>query len=258
MCRNGRYVAIMDAVAQFIRSQRTRLARLWEQEVRRELPTPRPVLLDDVPAFLAALADWIEGKTERAERGFVHLLESEALQQLGYGVGLETLTREYSRLRTVLARELLTEFPGDAHLESIVRLQQGVDRAIGDAIQRYAARREEVRERFIGILGHDLRDPLSTVVISANLLATDRRLQRDERQVAALIVRACDRMQRMINDVLDFARGHLGGGIPATPTPNDMGKICRAAIDEISAAHPGCTIDLDVSGDVHGELDRDR
>ena len=251
-----------DRVAEFLRTEQAKIARVWEDEVRADLPAlramTRPVLFDHLFEFLEGLAAWIEGDTDLAERAFECLVEGPALQRLGYGVGIETLTREYSKLRIVLMRQLLAIPQTDDVRESMLRMHEGMDRAINDAMHRYAMRRDEVRERFISILGHDLRDPLSTVVISANMLAANPGLKSEQRVVAARISRACDRMQRMINDVLDFARGHLGGGIPANPTLNDMGEICRAAADEAIGANPQRAIKVDIQGDLRGAFDRDR
>jgi signal transduction histidine kinase len=260
MSGNVGYGRTMDRVAELIRTNEARLARLWEDEVRREVPAlrnmSRPVLLDHLPEFLEGLANWLEGKTEEAERAFHNLVEGHALQRLGYGVGLETLTREYSKIRLVLLRELAAQ--DDVPADSVLRLHEGMDRAMNEAIHRYSTRREEVRERFISILGHDLRDPLSTVQISANVLAANPGLKPEQRLIASRISRASSRMQRMIADVLDFARGHLGNGIPANPTLNDMGDICHAAVDELSAANPQRTITIETSGDLRGAFDRDR
>ena len=249
-------------VSDFLRSQQRRIALRWEEEVRADLPAKRikqkPALFDHLPEFLDGLANWIDGNTELAEHAFGRLADSQALQRLGYGVGLETLTCEFSKLRVVIARLLMEVPPTDESREALVRLHEGMDKAINEAMHRYAMRREEVRERFVAILGHDLRDPLSTVVISANTLAANPSLKPEHRVVASRIVRACDRMQRMINDVLDFARGHLGTGIPANPTPNDMGEICRAAADEIIGANPQREVAVDLQGDLRGAFDRDR
>jgi len=264
MSGNVRYTASMDAdcIADFLRREHERIAQRWEDEVRADLPAlramSRPVLRDHIHEFLDGLADWIEGKTESAEHAFDVLVSGHALQRLGYGVGLETLTREYSKLRMVLMRMTLDMCATPDARESIVRMHEGMDRAIGDAMHRYAGRREEVRERFITILGHDLRDPLSTVMISSNMLAANPALKAEHRMVASRMGRACHRMQRMINDVLDFARGHLGGGIPANPTLNDMGDIVKAAADEAVGANPQRTITCDVDGDLRGAFDRDR
>jgi len=98
----------MDPIAEFLRREKERLADLWEQEVRRELPAlqhlPRPVLLDHLFELLASLAAWIEGRPDDADVGFQALIEGHALQRLGYGVGLETLMREYGKLRYVVLR----------------------------------------------------------------------------------------------------------------------------------------------------------
>ncbi len=264
MSGNVRYTRVMDTdcIATFLRTEQARIAKLWEDEVRAELPSlrgmTRPVLLDHLPEFLDGLADWIDGNTEAAEHAFDVLVSGHALQRLGYGVGLETLTREYSKLRMILMRELHELSANASARESIVRLHEGMDRAISDAMHRYAMRREEVRERFITILGHDLRDPLATVMISSKMLAANPGLEKEHRMIAARIGRAGTRMQRMINDVLDFARGHLGGGIPANPSLNDMGEIIKAAADEAVGANPQRTITCDVHGDLRGAFDRDR
>jgi signal transduction histidine kinase len=252
----------MDCIANFLRTEQAAIVARWVEEVHADQPAfkapTEPVLLEHLPAFLSGLADWIDGDTNAAERSFAMLVSGSALQQLGYGVGLETLTREYSKLRMVVMRKLNGLLGDAANRESLVRMHEGMDRAISFAMHRYASHREEVRERFITILGHDLRDPLSTVIISANMLAANPALDREHRMVASRISRACNRMQRMINDVLDFARGHLGGGIPALPSQSDMGDIVKAATDEAVGANPQRMITCEVSGDLHGSFDRDR
>ena len=249
----------MDAVAEFLRNEKDRLVEQWEDEFRRELPglqhMTRPVLVDHLPELLEALAAWIEGKTDRAHRGFQALVEGHALQRLGYAVGLETLMREYAKVRLVIMRELLG-VPG--RRESMLLLHEGMDRAITAAIDRYSQRREEVRARFISILGHDLRDPLSTVKISTDVLARSGNLAEDQHRILSRMTRACDRMQRMVGEVLDFARGHLGGGIPANPALHDLTEICRTVVDEAAATHPDRRIVLEAKGDLRGPFDRDR
>ena len=249
----------MDAVAESLRRNKERIVERWEREVRAELPAlarlARPALLDHAYELLMGLAAWIEGDTAEAQRGFEALVQGHALQRLGYAVGLETLMREYSKLRFVILSELLNEALAP---ESMLLLHEGFDRAISAAIDRYAQRREEIRARFISILGHDLRDPLSTVKISTDVLARGVARPDEQQMILARIGRACDRMQRMIGEVLDFARGHLGGGIPATPSLNDMAEICRQVVEEVAAANPERTIAIETRGDLRGPFDHDR
>jgi len=249
----------MDRIAESLRRKKERIVERWEREARAELPAlarlTRPALIDHAYELLLGLAAWIEGDTAEAQRGFEALVQGHALQRLGYAVGLETLMREYSKLRSVILGELLDE---QLSHESMVLLNEGFDRAISAAIDRYAQRREEIRARFISILGHDLRDPLSAVKISTDVLSRGMASRDEQQLIFARIGRACDRMQRMIGEVLDFARGHLGGGIPANPTLHDMADICREVVEEVAAANPERTIDINMRGDLRGAFDRDR
>ncbi|MBV8756278.1 MAG: HAMP domain-containing histidine kinase [Deltaproteobacteria bacterium] len=249
----------MDPVAAFLRREKERIVERWEREVRSELPAlaplARPALIDHAYELLLGLAAWIEGDTEEAQRGFEALVQGHALQRLGYAVGLETVMREYAKLRFVILSELGAI---EVARDSMVLLHEGFDRAISAAIDRYSQRREEIRARFISILGHDLRDPLSTVKISIDVLARGGGTPDEQKLVLTRMSRSCDRMQRMISEVLDFARGHLGGGIPANPALHDMAEICRAVVEELGAAHPDRLIVLESRGDLRGPFDRDR
>ena len=111
----------------------------------------------------------------------------------------------------------------------------------------------EFRELFIGMLGHDLRNPLASMVMSAaSQLRRDELGQKDAER-AATIIRGGQRMQRMIAQLLDFTRIRLGGGFPIEAKPADLRQICRNVLDEFEAS-----IDLEVEGDVTGTWDEDR
>jgi len=116
----------------------------------------------------------------------------------------------------------------------------------------------DFRERFVGILGHDLRQPLSVVNFGAALLAKQPNMT--ERDVAMLqrIARAGERMTRMIGDLLDFARGRQTGGIPVTRAPADLFAVVRQLLTELEAVHADRIFLLTADGDGEGEWDRDR
>ena len=70
----------------------------------------------------------------------------------------------------------------------------------------------ELREQFIGVLGHDLRTPLAAISMGAALLRRGN-VNEDQDEVIQMIERSSDRISGLIDDTLDFARGRLGGGI---------------------------------------------
>ena len=117
---------------------------------------------------------------------------------------------------------------------------------------------EEAKEQFLSILGHDLRNPLNAISVGARFLLTEGELSEAHARTAARIARAADRMARMIADLLDFARGRLGEGIPVHRTAANLASLAQAAIDELQAVHPLATIALTCEGDTHGQWDPDR
>ena len=67
---------------------------------------------------------------------------------------------------------------------------------------------------FIGIVSHDLRSPLATIGLMAGLLLRQGRLDKADQETVSRIVNSCERMNRMITQLLDFTRVRLGGGFP--------------------------------------------
>ncbi|WP_242095347.1 HAMP domain-containing sensor histidine kinase [Sphingomonas sp. CROZ-RG-20F-R02-07] len=72
----------------------------------------------------------------------------------------------------------------------------------------------ELREQFIAVLGHDLRNPVASIEAGMRLLRRRERLGPDGFRVVELVEGSVARMSALIDDVLDFARGRLGGGAP--------------------------------------------
>lgn len=100
-----------------------------------------------------------------------------------------------------------------------------------------------LREQFIAVLGHDLRTPLSAIRMSADLL--ESRLQdTHERGLASAIRKSSQRMGALIEDVLDFARGRLGGGIPVRRAlVDDLEGVFNSVIAEVQASDPDVQIE---------------
>lgn len=95
----------------------------------------------------------------------------------------------------------------------------------------------DLREQFIAILGHDLRNPLSAVGTTAELL-----LRRPEPEVVRLgehLKTTTRRMGKLIDDVLDFARGRLGTGMGVVlESQSDMASAFLQVVDELRQSHP--------------------
>ena len=113
----------------------------------------------------------------------------------------------------------------------------------------------EVREQFIAILGHDLRNPLNAISNSAQLLARINHEDRTQKLVN-IIKDSSFRMNGLIENMLDFASGRLGGGINISPTPDeDLEKILYQVIEEIHAISPDkkMKLNFDIAHPIHAD-----
>ncbi|WP_224244949.1 sensor histidine kinase [Hyalangium gracile] len=114
------------------------------------------------------------------------------------------------------------------------------------------------REQLLAVLGHDLRNPLGAIGASAFLLSRAEGLSERERQAVERIRRSGARMARLIDDILDFARSRLGGGIPVTRQRMNMEEVCRTTLEELQVTFPERQLLFDVHGHTWGEWDPDR
>ena len=138
---------------------------------------------------------------------------------------------------------------------AVVTFRDETERVHREVEQQQAA---HFRERFIGILGHDLRSPLSAILASAALVLRQRDAPDRALAAAARITSSAERMARMISDLLDFTQARLGGGLALSRKPSDLGEVARAVVDEVSAANPSRSIELEVLGQAMGSFDADR
>jgi PAS domain S-box-containing protein len=144
---------------------------------------------------------------------------------------------------------------GKAFFDSAGRATRFIGTVL-DITERKSA--ETLREQFLGILGHDLRNPLHTIVTAAAFMWRSGKLPPGLDRALAGIARAAERMTRMIRDLLDLTRGRIGGGIPITPASIDMADVCRAVVEEMSMAYPERSVSVQAHGQFESDWDRDR
>ncbi|HET9326341.1 MAG TPA: GAF domain-containing sensor histidine kinase [Candidatus Eisenbacteria bacterium] len=114
------------------------------------------------------------------------------------------------------------------------------------------------REQLMGVVGHDLRNPLNTITMGAQLLLQREGLGEVETELARKISRSASQAERLIDQLLDLTRSRLGGGIPIDPSRFDMSDVCRQVVGEAELMHPDRPMQVDVRGDPKGVWDRDR
>jgi len=112
-------------------------------------------------------------------------------------------------------------------------------------------------EMFTAILGHDLRNPLGSIMTAAQLL-----LKRSDNEKLTKplgrIMSSGGRMARMIDQLLDFTRLRVGAGIPIEPKRTDLKPVVELVVAELSESNPETRIEIELQGDTVGPWDGDR
>jgi signal transduction histidine kinase len=218
---------------------------------REAVRTGELVFYETVEAFLADYPQWKGTQAVEGYQAFATLpllVKGRALGALGLSF------RERRCFACEEERAFMRVLAGQC--------AQALERArLHDAEQRSReelGRTAEFRERFLGVVSHDLRNPLHAILISANALLRAEDIPEPRLKSIRRVVTSAERMGRMIADLLDFTRGRLGQGIPVQLRPVSARELARQVVEELEASHPGRELRLEAEGALRGEWDGDR
>lgn len=248
--------AIIDEFTSFARTLVPPDSPMTEQQLR-----------DHCEELLQAIAVDLETEQTNHEQsqkskglGAAHMMRASgqlhADARLHHGFGLMEVLSEFRALRASVLR--LYERTGETDLRGVRRFNEALDEALTESMTRYSAQTDLYRDQFIGILSHDLRNPLGAITAGAALLARAANDEPRQARVASRILNSAQRMERMIGDLLDLTRTRLGGSIPLATVDTDLHTVCEEVLLEIHATHPDSVVHFRSSGDVHGRWDADR
>ncbi|MDM0022858.1 sensor histidine kinase [Variovorax saccharolyticus] len=172
------------------------------------------------------------------------------------GFSLVQLTAEFRALRASVLRLWLPtigEFNEEVH-EELVRFNEAVDQALAESAATYSEHTDKTRERFLAILGHDLRTPLAAISMTGALLVRSKSVEANA-VIGKRLTRSAATMSSMVNDLLEYSRTQLGGKMPISAVPANLGEIAKAALDDAASANPECVFEYASHGDLSGIFD---
>ncbi len=222
--------------------------------------------------FTAILACIHPEDRERASEATRRMMDPENPEPLVIEyrtIGLEDGVERWVHAR---GKMLVDPHSGAVRCVGIVR-DNAADKALElerEARMDALSRTVRFAELFVGVLGHDLRTPLNTIKLGAELLAmrehevavmppssdTLVRARGDRSAPTQRILKSVDRMRRMIDDLLDFTHARLGRGLPLAPREANLLEIAQGCIDELQTEEPA--IEVQSKGDPRGRWDPDR
>ena len=180
------------------------------------------------------------------------------LERLDSGLTINQVVAEFRALRAVVTR--LYSQDQQAHeyrLRDLVRFDEAVDQAVAEALAAYTTQLDKLRNTLLAVLAHDLRSPLQSIAMTAEVMA----LLEPNPRLTPLVDRikhGTGRMTDLIDDFLTFVTPTLGGQIPIHREVLDMTKLCEGIVAEVNASLRTVHIQLESAGDTIGQWDRAR
>jgi len=248
----------------------------WETFAAAQLPaaaeTKSLALRDHAKRILQAIArDIRRPQTEEAQTlksmGRAPLLrdtsetaaETHALLRARSGFDITQLAAEYRALRASVLR-LWKDAGGvssDEDFNDMLRFNEGIDQALAESISSFSVEIEGERNLLLGMIGHDMRNPLQAIRMTASYL---QKLNAGEQVAAAAerLVFSGARLKAMLGDLSDFSRDKLGLGIEVSPHPIDLADVFLEEVQQLRTAHPTRRIELSSAGELRGVWDAGR
>lgn len=252
----------------FIHDNRNHILKEWEIFVATLIPELSPKLLrDHAEELLQAIVldmETAQSVKEQAAKskgqGIAHIMSESgiwhATHRLETGFTLDQLVSEYRFLRASILHQWQSVKCEDK--EGVTRFNESIDEALMEAVKEYSNISTKHRNELLDILGHDLRNPLGAIIMSATLLTTSETMSDKEIRIATRIVNSSKRIHRMIDYLLDLTRIKQGKSLPITTSMTDIEMSCRLVVAELALTYPNRIIKFSAEGNLHGRWDGDR
>jgi signal transduction histidine kinase len=181
--------------------------------------------------------------------------QTHAVLRARTGFDINQLVAEYRALRASVLRRWMDAGPLDQPgMEDVIRFNEAIDQAVAESVGHFHAQVEQARNLLLGMLGHDMRSPLNTILTTSSYLAA---LNAGEQVSvsAARLIRSGAAMQALLDDLVDFNRTKLGLGVKVVPSDIDLAAVVTDELEQLRGAHPSRQIDLAASGYSRGRWD---
>jgi signal transduction histidine kinase len=260
----------------FIREHTEQIISEWETFARTletEAPMDTAALRDHAKEMLSVVADDLDrpqtvrqqadkaqGKRDAPAAGRPTAAQQHGAGRALSGFTVEQMVSEFRALRASVLHLWQREC-GEANaedLDDLTRFNESIDQAISESITTYAHGVRQSRDRFLAVLGHDLRTPIGAIMMSTKFLLDLGDMQDPHLSLVTQMHNSARRMNRLVGDLLELARTRMGDTIPITRASIDVGKLLDDVGEEMSASHPTHRMEFRKSGDLRGMFDCER
>ena len=197
-----------------------------------------------------------KGRAPKVEGAPETAAQTHAVLRARSGFDINQLVAEYRALRASVLHLWIDFSPLDkTGIEDMIRFNEAIDQAVAESVGHFHRTVEQYRNLLLGMLGHDLRNPLDAILMTARVLARLHAGQ-EVSQAADHLIRSGASMQTLLDDLTDFNRTNLGLGLRITPAEIDLAKAARDELEQFRAAYPNRRFEFVPNGDTRGRVGR--
>ncbi|HUR90948.1 MAG TPA: HAMP domain-containing sensor histidine kinase [Ramlibacter sp.] len=181
--------------------------------------------------------------------------ETHADTRIDAGFAIGAMITEYRALRASVLRlwSQRTQRADVEDIEQITRFNEAIDQAIAESVSRYTTQTKRASDLFIGVLGHDIRNPLGTIMMATEYLVRSGKL---EESAARPIRQSVERIRVLSEQVVDVTRGQTGRAMPIRRSALDLADVAADIVIETRIHHPDANLELQIDdGSFTGQWD---
>ncbi|HYW58098.1 MAG TPA: sensor histidine kinase [Polaromonas sp.] len=262
-------------LSEFLRTQTKEILEAWDefaatvehtgteldkQELRDHAAEILQTIAEDLdrPQTEDEQVDKSKGLSDSTSEGEDTAAQTHADIRMISGFAVDAMITEYRALRSSVVRLWLKASGESGHARDVIdltRFNEAIDQAIAESVGRYTEQTKRSTDLFIGILGHDIRNPLGTISMSAQYLVRSGQLTA---AAAEPIINSVVRINSVIEQVVDFTRGQAEGVMPIHPKPGNLVSQFFKVVEETQVRHPNVPVRLDSTGNFDGSWDEGR
>lgn len=261
-------------LSHFIRNHKEEISNEWVKYAKDNISCVNELQLEEVQDHIIQMLDRIsksmgttetDAQQEEKSKGNKKMQTSESLaanlhgeQRADNGFKVKEVCSEFRALRASILRlweEERKTVKLETDFQELIRFNEVIDELLLISLESYENKIEESKDWFVGILGHDLRNPLFAISGAHSILKVSENLSEKEKSVVGYLGSSVKRMKELTDNLLELKNMRLGTGMTINKKPVDLSKQSEIIVQEMQLGYPKVEFIIDSPGPIEGEWD---
>lgn len=263
-------------LARFIKNHQEEITDEWVKNAQDNIDITKKMSLKDVrdhiQQMLEAIVDNMDtpesdAHQEKKSKGNKDSKQNKkagdqhGVQRANMGFDILEVSSEFRALRASVLRlweNKSKKENWENDFQDLTRFNEAIDELWMISLERYEKRVSESKNWFMGVLGHDLRNPLAAIMGMQSIFKLSKNLSDKENDILMHSVSSAKRMKELIDNLLELTNVRLGGGLSINKDTLDLTTQSENLLKEMQLGYPDALLLIETNGPVEGEWDPTR